>query len=89
MPAKFLQVGDLCHPKLWSQLFLVQAGTGTAGTCNVLTKKLSLCKLFLSVCQYILFQLYFMVSRSNIKVLFPVTREKHQFIVPFIDAFIR
>ena len=47
VPAKSLQSGDLRHPKLWSRLFLVQAGTGTAGTCDMLTKKLSVCESFL------------------------------------------
>ena len=48
--AKFLQLGNPCPPKLWSRLFFVQAETGTAGACNMLTKKLSVCEFFLSVC---------------------------------------
>lgn len=48
MQATFLQVGDLCHLKLRSRLFFVQAGPGTV--CNVLTKKPSVCELLLSVC---------------------------------------
>ena len=44
--AKFLQLGNLCHLKLWSGPFLVQARTGIAGVCNMLTKKLSVCEFF-------------------------------------------
>ena len=50
VPATFLQLGDLCHLKSWSRPFFVQAGTGTVGTWNMLTKKLSVCEFFLSVC---------------------------------------
>ena len=39
VPAKFLHLGKLCHPKSWSP-FLVQVGTGTADACKILIKKL-------------------------------------------------
>lgn len=47
-------VGQSALPKSWSSLFLIQAGTGTAGACNMLTKKLSHCMSsfyqFVSIC---------------------------------------
>ena len=46
VPAKFLRLGDLHQSKFWSRPFLVQAGTETASTSNVLTKKLSVCEFF-------------------------------------------
>ena len=38
VPAKFLQLGDLHHPKLWSRPFLVQQ-PGIAGACDMLKTK--------------------------------------------------
>ena len=86
--AWFLQLGDLHELESRWRLFLVQAGTGAAGACNMLTKKLwvlfknSVSSFFISFLVHLIV-IPFMVIQSSI-VFIPCYSTKGQLFLNYV-----